>query len=281
MIQPFAQPCCARLRPSSMAFTLIELLVVLGIITVTAGILLPTLGKAREQGRLAQCLSNQRQQGQFAHTYMADFRDYMFPSDFDLTTGFRSWQLYAQQVYDWGRQEMFRCPSIPEQGHFDPSGIAAGTADFIGISYVMNTMRPNEWSQGVAPDAAIRIPRPDRAKGWTGIDPGGPLTHSWEYPLRVANVKRPLSQAIHIVDHRPTYAPDMLHGSVTQAFTHGIYRFGESDHATARDTQIGTPRMKVGVRVHGNERFNVLYGDGHGQSVARTDPTHWVVKIGR
>ncbi|QOV91434.1 hypothetical protein [Humisphaera borealis] len=48
---------------------LVELLVVVGIVAVLLGLLLPVLGRARESGRRAVCLSNLRQVGQVVQMY--------------------------------------------------------------------------------------------------------------------------------------------------------------------------------------------------------------------
>jgi len=56
------------------AFTLIELLVVISIIAILMAILMPTLNRAREQGRRAACLSNLKQLG-LAWVLYADEHD--------------------------------------------------------------------------------------------------------------------------------------------------------------------------------------------------------------
>ncbi len=61
-------------RPST-GFTLIELLVVVSIIALLIGILLPALGRARETGVQAQCLSNMKQLGIVMEAYANDYKE--------------------------------------------------------------------------------------------------------------------------------------------------------------------------------------------------------------
>ena len=56
-------------RRLSDAFTLAELLVVIAIIGLRAGLAIPALGKARESGDRAKCLSNMRQ---ISYVYQKD-----------------------------------------------------------------------------------------------------------------------------------------------------------------------------------------------------------------
>lgn len=65
-------------RKSAGAFTLIELLVVISIIALLMAILLPSLGRAKEQAKATRCLSNLKQIGLAMHAYASDY-DYLLP----------------------------------------------------------------------------------------------------------------------------------------------------------------------------------------------------------
>jgi prepilin-type N-terminal cleavage/methylation domain-containing protein len=73
-------------RPKKRGFTLIELLVVISIISLLVAFLLPAVSRAREQGRRALCLANQRQYGISVNIYGNDSKGY-YPGIINLGQG--------------------------------------------------------------------------------------------------------------------------------------------------------------------------------------------------
>jgi len=70
------QEGCLKIRR---AFTLIELLVVIAIIAILAALLLPSLKRAKDEGKKVVCMNNLKQLGLAYYLYLSDYDDYFPP----------------------------------------------------------------------------------------------------------------------------------------------------------------------------------------------------------
>ncbi len=94
------------------AFTLIELLVVIAIIGILAALLLPALGRAREQARMLQCASNLHQLGLAMQVWSDDNNGLFMPLRDGPWNGANSW-VNLLLPYVSNAQNVFRCPDDP------------------------------------------------------------------------------------------------------------------------------------------------------------------------
>jgi len=118
-----------RARRRFGAFTLVELLVVIAIIAVLIAILLPAMGKARQQAQLVQCQSNLRTIGQAMQIYTLSnkgglpFGDFLDPvNGWNINSDTANWAVRIASALVKGKlgenfyntstnKGVFRCPS--------------------------------------------------------------------------------------------------------------------------------------------------------------------------
>jgi prepilin-type N-terminal cleavage/methylation domain-containing protein/prepilin-type processing-associated H-X9-DG protein len=171
-----------RHRPSSRSirdsdrrgFTLVELLVVIGIIALLIGILLPTLGRAKEQANRTVCLANLRQLGVAMNMYTQANNGYLPTS---------AWALYYSSQasndaigVDWigwpgNWRTLDGCALAPYLGKPNPQLV--GDTRIAPVSLVLNTAIP-----GINPKL-FRCPSDDWTRHDATTNQGYPYPYSY------------------------------------------------------------------------------------------------------
>lgn len=182
------------MRPAR-GFTLIELLVVVAIVALLISILLPSLGAARRQARLAQCMSNMRQIVTAVLMYSGDARDRFpttmlpGPDGFPSTVGWWKIDNYQATLQTYigqdrggldadgrsrGKRTVWFDPADPDAqlpamwGSFSDNGLITGVPRRLDdvrrpAATVYMTLREKRWSDvtGVTPPSPLPLEQPD------------------------------------------------------------------------------------------------------------------------
>ena len=255
--RPGTAPSCVRRPRAAAGFTLVELLVVIGIIALLISILLPALGKAREQGNTIKCMSNLRQLGMASVMYSNANKGVLLPIDLTPDDQSIRYETWASLLVGYG---LVNVPYTTDAVS-PPSGDSilrcpSGTTDIVGNASVADRRD----AQGAASEVFVS----------TKFDPGRAVW-SWYSPNGTSDSfsgTPPASdpRGIPLQRYRKSWYPNGRKETEIRKTTETVLFFdgvgGINIHA-----QPG----RVNARHNNRTMTNLVMFDGHAESIRTQD----------